>query len=93
MKFSFLLEKLSNFKVQKMVIRQSQRVAYKPGSEVRWQESSYWCCYCLSGRSDGKAYTEKANKCALCTTYKKIWGHMACYGFTKIFKDEILIEK
>ena len=68
--------------------RRSQRIAYRPGTVVRWDETSNWNCYCDSGVPVGDEPEQDGKECFECTTCNTNWGRVKCYGLTEIYKDK-----
>ena len=74
-------------------LRRSQRLGYKPGTVVPWDDASNWVCHCSSGVPVGDSFTVAGQECVECTTCKKSWGHGKCYGFEKIYANARLFAK
>ena len=68
--------------------RPSQRIAYQPGTVVKWDDTSNWVCYCTSGVPVGDEPEQPGKECFECTTCNMNWGHVQCYGLAEIHKNK-----
>ena len=68
--------------------RRSKQFAYKPGSVVKWDDTSNWCCYCTYGVPVGDEPDQPGKECFECKIRKMNWGIVGCYGLTEIHKNK-----